>query len=106
MNLYLIFAALVLLVIVSAVAVRAIGGNIKVIEHWKQAWKFYSTWLLLLIAEAPNIWNGAIAAGVIDVANVPGEFSWFTRAASLVTFLLLYIRQAPKPPDLPEWIHK
>ena len=81
MNLLLIAAAVVLLVIVGAVLVRAIGGNITILDHWKQAWKFYSTWFLLLL-ESPNIWNAAIAAGVFEVEAVPGEFAWMTRIAS------------------------
>ena len=107
MNLLLIAAAIVLLVIVGAVLVRAIGGNITILDHWKQAWKFYSTWFLLLLAESPNIWNAAIAAGVFEVEAVPGEFAWMTRIASLGTFFVLYIRQQmPKRPDMPEWVQK
>jgi hypothetical protein len=106
MNLLLIAAAVVLLVIVGAVLVRAIGGNITILDHWKQAWKFYSTWFLLLLAESPNIWNAAIAAGVFDVEAVPGEFAWMTRIASLGTFIVLYIKQLSKRPDIPEWIEK
>lgn len=107
MNLLLIAAAIVLLVIVGAVLVRAIGGNFTVLDHWKQAWKFYSTWLLLLVAESPNIWNAAIAAGVFEVEAVPGEFAWMTRLASLGTFFVLYIRQRmPTRPDMPEWVQK
>lgn len=107
MNLLLIVAAVVLLAVVGALLVRAIGGNFTILDHWKQAWKFYSTYLLLLIAESPNIWNAAIAAGVFDVAAVPGEFAWMTRLASLGTFLVLYIRQRmPAKPEFPEFVTK
>ena len=103
----LIIAAVIAVVIVGAVLVRAIGGNITILDHWKQAWKFYSTWFLLLIAESPNIWNAAIAAGVFEVEAVPGEFAWMTRLASLGTFFVLYIRQRmPTRPDMPEWVEK
>jgi hypothetical protein len=102
----LIIAAVIAVVIVGAVLVRAIGGNITILDHWKQAWKFYSTWFLLLLAESPNIWNAAIAAGVFEVEAVPGEFAWMTRIASLGTFIVLYIKQLPKRPAPPEWIEK
>lgn len=104
--LHLVLVCLVAAVALCCILIRAIGGNITILDHWKQAWKFYSTWFLLLLAESPNIWNAAIAAGVFEVEAVPGEFAWMTRIASVGTFIVLYIKQLPKRPAPPEWIEK
>lgn len=102
MNLYLIAAALVALGVLAAVGVRALGGNLAVLDHWKQAWRYYSTFGLLLIAELPNIWNAVMASGALSMDAVPGEFVWATRIMAAVTAALLYIKQVDRPeaPDL------
>lgn len=102
MNFYLIAAALVALGVLAAVGVRALGGNLAVLDHWKQAWRYYSTFGFLLIAELPNIWNAVMASGALTMDAVPGEFVWATRAMAIATAALLYVKQVerPKAPEL------
>lgn len=104
MNVLLLFAVIVGLCILAAVAVRAIGGNITLVEHWKLAWRFYSTYALLLVAELPGIWNAVVSSGGVNVDEVPGEFAWATRAMAAVTAVLIYIKQADRPrPQRPDF---
>lgn len=95
--LLLIVAALILAVIVSALAIRAMGGNIGLVEHWTAFYKHYSTYALLLVGMLPDIFNEIVTGGYLDGTTVSDEFTWLNRGAVLFTFLVLKIKQAPKP---------
>ena len=55
MNLLLFLLLFVAVVIVSALAVRAIGGDLRLIADWKKAWTFYSTWAFVVLGALPDI---------------------------------------------------
>lgn len=103
MNLVTILWALVALAVVAAVAVRAIGGNLRLVSHWKLAFKYYSTYGALLLAFLPDFWNALVAAGTFD--GLDGEFGLWQNITikALVAWNLLVsqIKQvdAPKKPD-------
>ena len=97
MNLILILAALVAVVIVGALAVRAIGGNITLVSDWQKAWKWYSTYALALIAFLPEIFNALLAGDYLGGAPVSEDFSFWLKAGAAVTFVLRTLKQVPKP---------
>lgn len=100
MNLLALLAIIIALGIITALGVRAIGGNIAVVDDWKKAWLYYSSWGMAFVAMLPDLWNAAISGGYLDQADVPGAFSWAIKAGLLLTFLIKQIRQV-KPPAIP-----
>lgn len=100
MNLGLIIGAIILLWILCAVLIRAQGGNIMLVEHWKQFYKHYSTYALGLVAFLPEIFNEIVTGGYLHGTPVDEQFSWITKAMTLFAFVVLKIKQAPKPADL------
>lgn len=97
MNLILILAALVAVVILGALAVRALGGNITLVDDWAKAWKWYSTYALGLVAFAPEIFNALLAGDYLGGSPVSDEFSVWVKAGAALTFILRSLKQAPKP---------
>lgn len=100
MNLLALLAIVIALGIAAALGVRAIGGNISVVDDWKKAWSYYSTWGMAFVAMLPDLWNAAISGGYLDQGDVPGAFSWAVKIGLLATFLIKQVRQA-QPPKLP-----
>ncbi len=98
MNLTLILALLVILVLVAALAVRAIGGNITLVEDWTKAWKWYSTYALLFVGALPDVFNALLAGDYLSGTPVSEEFTWWVRAAAGATFVLRSLRQVKPPP--------
>lgn len=92
-----VFALLIGLVLAFAVAVRALGGNIALVDDWKLAFRYYSTWGWMFVAMLPDLWNSLIAGGYLDQGDVPSEFSWSVKLALIGTFLLKQIKQVDRP---------
>ncbi len=102
MNLLIIIALLVAIAVGLVVAVRAIGGNIALVEDWKKAWRWYSTYALILVAALPDIFNALLAGDYLAGSPVSDEFTWWIRIGAGATFLLRSISQV-KRPDLPSF---
>ena len=98
MNLLLLIVALLILAtIVTAILIRAAGGNIALVDHWTAFLKHYSTYALLLVGMLPEIFNEIVTGGFLDGTEVSQEFSWLNKGLVLFTFIILKIKQAPKP---------
>lgn len=105
MNLLALLAIIIGLGIAAAFAVRAIGGNVTVVDDWRTAWRYYSTWGWAFVALLPDLWNGLLAGGYLDAGDVPQEFSWSIKLALIGTFLLKQVKQV-KRPELPDFGRK
>ena len=90
-------AATVLFAIIVAIGIRAAGGNIALVDHWTAFLKHYSTYALLLVGMLPEIFNEIVTGGFLDGTEVSQEFSWLNKGLVLFTFIVLKIKQAPKP---------
>lgn len=102
MNLYLLLALVVAAAIAGALMVRAIGGNFTLIEDWKKAFTFYSTYALGLVAFLPDIFNGLLSGGYLEGTPVGDQFSLWVKIGAALTFFLRMIKQVPKP-QLPKF---
>lgn len=103
MNLLLLILALIVLAaIILAIAIRAAGGNIALVDHWTAFLKHYSTYALLLVGMLPEIFNEIVTGGFLDGTEASQEFSWLNKGLVLFTFIVLKIKQAPKP-DKPQF---
>lgn len=100
MNLILIIAALVAVILLGALLVRAAGGNFTVVDDWKKAWKWYSTYALALVAFLPEIFNALLAGDYLGGAPVSEDFSFWLKAGAALTFILRSVKQV-KAPDKP-----
>jgi hypothetical protein len=96
-------AIVVVLILMAALAVRWIGGNFTLIEDWKKAWKFYSTWMLALIAILPDLWNSIAISGITDSGDVPSAFSYTLKGGVFVALLLRQVKQVKQSPNLPDF---
>ena len=95
--LILALAAIVLAVILSSLAIRAMGGNIGLVDHWYKFFSHYSTWALGLVAFLPEIFNEIVTGGYLEGTEVSESFSLLNKGMVLFTFIVLKIKQAPKP---------
>lgn len=97
MNLLGLLALVIGLAVAAAFAVRALGGNIALVDDWKLAFRYYSTWGWMFVALLPDLWNSLIAGGYLDQGDVPSEFSWSVKLALIATFVLKQIKQVERP---------
>lgn len=102
MNLFLILASLVALGIAGALAVRAIGGNFRLVEDWKKAFKWYSTWAAGFIFLIPTMVNQAAAEGLFDFEGMGTWEGWLVRGSAAALFLTRIVSQHQKP-ELPDF---
>ena len=94
---FYIIAVIVLAVIAFALLIRAIGGNFTLIQDWRKAWKFYSTYMLALVAFLPEIFNAIVSGGYLEGDPVSEKFSFWLKIGAGTTFALRMIKQVPKP---------
>ncbi|HOU64680.1 MAG TPA: hypothetical protein PK861_01435 [Thermomonas sp.] len=104
MSLLSLLGIVIALFIVMAVAVRAIGGNFLLVDDWRKAWKFYSTWSLAFLALLPDLWNSLAGAGFVGgySDDIPPAFNWALKIGVMVAFLLRQVKQV-KAPELPDF---
>lgn len=99
MSLVTILWGLVALALICAVAVRALGGNLRLVSHWKLSWKYYSTFGAGLIAFLPDFWNALVASGVFD--GIEGDFNlWQNVAIKALVAWNLFVQNI-KQVDMP-----
>jgi hypothetical protein len=97
MNLLILLALFIAAVLLAAVAVRAIGGNLTMVDDWKKAWKFYSVWAMALVAALPDIYNAMISSGLLGGDDAPSALTWGIRIGAIGALLLRLVNQQ-KPP--------
>lgn len=93
----LAIAALIVAVIAAAIGIRALGGNIALVEDWQKAWRYYSSYGLLLLAELPAIWTAAANEGLVSAVDLPDGYAWAQRAVAWATFIVLRVKQIERP---------
>lgn len=97
MNLILLLGAIILVVIVGALAVRTLGGNIALVDHWQLAFKYYSSWFWAFVALIPTMVNQAAAEGLFEFEGMGSWEAWLIRGTALAGFLSRLVAQTPKP---------
>ena len=71
----------------------------KLIEDWRQAWRFYSVWAFAVLAALPELYNLLQAAGLLDDGSIPPVAAWSVRAIAIAGIVSRFIRQ--KRPETP-----
>ena len=72
----------------------------KLIEDWRQAWKFYSVWALAVLVALPDLYNALLAAGLLDAEALPPVASWSIRIVAIAGLVVRFVNQK-KPEGLP-----
>lgn len=72
----------------------------KLIEDWRQTWKFYSVWALAVLAALPDLYNALLAAGLLDAEAMPAAASWSIRIVAIAGIVFRFVNQK-KPEGLP-----
>lgn len=102
-QLFALLGLVILAVLVGALMVRAIGGNITLLDDWKQAARWYSTWGLIGVGMLPDLWNTAVAHGYVSWDAVPGAFGNALKFSVLAVFVVSKIKQGGSAPPLPDF---
>lgn len=97
MTVAIVIAVLIALGILGAVAVRALGGNIALVEDWKKTITYYSQWAWGLMLILPTAINEAAAEGLFDLNGLGSTETWMIRGVALMGLLSRLIAQRPKP---------
>lgn len=105
-NVFALLGVLILVWLLAALAVRAIGGNVLLLDDWRQAWRWYSTWALLGVGMLPDLWNAAVASGYVSFDEVPGPFGAALKLAVVAVFVVSKVKQAGKGPAVPDFSRK
>lgn len=101
-NLISLLAVIVIALLIAAVAVRALGGNLALVEDWKKAWKWYSSYALAFIGLLPDLYNNLVTSGIANSGDIPPLFNYTLKAAVVLAFLVHKVNQA-RPIDRPDW---
>lgn len=72
----------------------------KLIEDWRQAWKFYSVWALAVLVALPDLYNALLAAGLLDADAMPPVAAWSVRIVAIAGLVVRFVNQK-KPEGLP-----
>lgn len=72
----------------------------KIINSWKEGWKFYSVWLFAVIAALPDLLNTLSAAGLLNIDEMGEATAWIIRAVAIIGIASRFVSQK-KPEGLP-----
>ncbi|HEY3434248.1 MAG TPA: hypothetical protein VGK41_01210 [Solirubrobacterales bacterium] len=97
LNLWALIGLLIALWIAAAFAVRAIGGNIALVEDWRKAWKWYSAYGIVLLGLLPELFNALLAADVFSGTPIDQHFSLAAKTVAGITLALRMVNQLKKP---------
>ncbi len=65
----------------------------ELIPNWKQAWKLFSVQGFAIVAILPDIYNLAIAYGVLEGMAVPAEFDRLVKTIAFLGAVSRLIKQ-------------
>ena len=72
----------------------------KLIEDWRQAWKYYSVWALAVLVALPDLYNALLAAGLLEADAMPPMAAWSVRIVAIAGLVVRFVNQK-KPEGLP-----
>lgn len=63
----------------------------RLIENWREGWKFYTTWAYGVLIALPDLYN--LAAPLLSADGMPDAAAWSLRAAALLGLVVRFIDQ-------------
>lgn len=65
--------------------------KLKLIDNWKEGWKFYSTWAIAALMALPDLYNMLAAAGVFNA--MPESAQWAVRGGAALALISRFVNQ-------------
>lgn len=97
-----LFCCIIAAFLIAALLVRVAGGNCLLVDDWKKAWRYYTTWALAFLALLPDLWNSLIYAGFGYGDDVPQAFSYALKGGVVFALLVRQVSQVQRPTK-PDW---
>lgn len=72
----------------------------KLIENWRDGWRFYSTWAFAALLIAPDAYTALQTLGLMADGALPQPAVWLVRGLALAGVAARFLQQA-KPKDKP-----
>lgn len=72
--------------------------KLRLVDDWRNGWRFYSTWAFALLLAAPDAYSGLQALGLLDAPGIPLAFANLVRGLAVLGTLARFVRQQ-KPED-------
>ena len=69
----------------------------KIVENWKQGWKFYSVWAFAVLSALPDLFNMLRDAGLFTSDQLPDGLAWTIRIIAVAGLVSRFVSQ--KKPD-------
>lgn len=72
----------------------------KLIDDWRNGWRFYSTWAFAALLAAPDAYTALQSLGLLSEGALPPAAAWLVRGLALVGIAARFLQQAkPKDPQ-------
>lgn len=73
---------------------------LKLIEDWKNAWKYYSVWAIAVLVAMPDLYNLLAASGLFH--EMPDPAKWAVRGGAVLALVGRFVHQKKPPCDVPD----
>lgn len=68
--------------------------QLQLIEGWQKFYKMWSVWAMILIAVLPELYNAALAAGILTDEQAPQTLSYLVKIVAFIGIATRIIKQA------------
>lgn len=66
----------------------------ELIDDIEKAWKLYSVWFFVILGFLPQMWDQAVASGLLDSPLIPGQFKALVGTISSIALIARLIKQS------------
>lgn len=73
---------------------KVIYMQLQLIEGWQKFYKMWSVWAMILIAVLPELYNAALAAGILTDEQAPQTLSYLVKIVAFIGIATRIIKQA------------
>jgi hypothetical protein len=67
--------------------------KLRLIDDWRQAWRYYSTWAFAALLVMPDAYTAASAIGLFDGGAIPPVAEWSIRGLAGLGIVARVVRQ-------------
>lgn len=68
--------------------------KLELIAEWKQAWRMYSVWAMVIMGMLPDIYNELVASGIFEGTEVDHLFGRIAKLVALIGVMTRVLKQA------------
>jgi hypothetical protein len=67
--------------------------KIELVGNWKEAWKFYSVWVYVLLGMLPDIFDLAVKMEVFSGEGAPEALNWTIKFVAFIGVVVRIVKQ-------------